>query len=333
MNNASTREDVTNYFDVVPSNHLQRLLWAEAERMSNLDVNEANFKSERAVVQEEYRQRVLRRSVRSLLRGGRAALVCRPSVRRGVIGNIGELDAASLDDVRTFHRTYYRPDNACSSWPATSTRRSSTPGSTSTSAPSRARGAHPAGGRASSPRARQERAIGKPGRTCRCPPWRSPGSDRRRRSPDAAALHVAAALLANGESSRLNQALVYRGQIAQKAAFALDPTIDTGTRGRLRDRRQGRHAGQARRGAQGGGREACQGPHSRRRSSPRSSCNWSRRRWTSGRRRSARRSRWARRDRIAATRRTPTAISTSCRRSPRPTCSACCASTCSTASR
>jgi hypothetical protein len=45
MNNASTREDVTNYFAVVPSNHLERLLWAEAERMQNLDVVDANFKS------------------------------------------------------------------------------------------------------------------------------------------------------------------------------------------------------------------------------------------------------------------------------------------------
>ena len=39
-----------NYYDVVPSNHLERLLWAEAERMSNLNVDDANFKSERAVV-------------------------------------------------------------------------------------------------------------------------------------------------------------------------------------------------------------------------------------------------------------------------------------------
>ena len=59
MNNASTGDDVTNYFSVVPSNHLERLLWAEAERLSNLDVADANFKSERAVVEEEYRQRVL----------------------------------------------------------------------------------------------------------------------------------------------------------------------------------------------------------------------------------------------------------------------------------
>ncbi|MGZ3279549.1 MAG: M16 family metallopeptidase, partial [Caulobacteraceae bacterium] len=59
LNNASTADDFTNYFDVVPSNHLERLLWAESERMSSLMVDDANFKSERAVVEEELRQRVL----------------------------------------------------------------------------------------------------------------------------------------------------------------------------------------------------------------------------------------------------------------------------------
>ena len=58
-NNAFTSDDVTAYHEVVPSNHLETLLWAEAERMSNLNVDEANFKSERAVVEEEYRQRIL----------------------------------------------------------------------------------------------------------------------------------------------------------------------------------------------------------------------------------------------------------------------------------
>ena len=53
-NNASTGDDVTNYFEIVPSNHLQTLLWAEAERLSNLNVDEKNFKSERAVVEEEW---------------------------------------------------------------------------------------------------------------------------------------------------------------------------------------------------------------------------------------------------------------------------------------
>src|SRR5438270_716919 len=59
MNNASTYDDFTNYFEVVPANHLQRLLWAESERMGALVVDPANFKSERAVVEEELRQRVL----------------------------------------------------------------------------------------------------------------------------------------------------------------------------------------------------------------------------------------------------------------------------------
>ena len=48
------------------------------------------------------------------------------------------------------------------------------------------------------------------------------------RSPDAAALTVAAALLGHGESSRLNQALVYRAQIAQTATFAADLRVDAG---------------------------------------------------------------------------------------------------------
>jgi zinc protease len=59
FNNASTAEDWTNYYEVVPSNHLETLLWAEAERMQNLNVDEANFASERKVVQEEFRQGVL----------------------------------------------------------------------------------------------------------------------------------------------------------------------------------------------------------------------------------------------------------------------------------
>ncbi|HVQ56089.1 MAG TPA: insulinase family protein, partial [Pyrinomonadaceae bacterium] len=55
FNNASTWPDFTNYYEVVPSNHIEPLLWAEAERMVNLNVDEGNFASERDVVKEEYR--------------------------------------------------------------------------------------------------------------------------------------------------------------------------------------------------------------------------------------------------------------------------------------
>src|ERR687890_2808704 len=58
-NNASTWDDFTNYYEVVPSNYLETLLWAESDRMVNLNVDEANFASERDVVKEEFRQRIL----------------------------------------------------------------------------------------------------------------------------------------------------------------------------------------------------------------------------------------------------------------------------------
>ncbi len=58
-NNAFTNPDVTVYYEVVPSNYLETLLWAESDRLSGLNVDEPNFKSERSVVEEEYRQSYL----------------------------------------------------------------------------------------------------------------------------------------------------------------------------------------------------------------------------------------------------------------------------------
>lgn len=113
VNNASTWDDFTNYFEVVPANHLQRLLWAEAERLGSLVVDEANFKSERDVVKEELRQRVLAAPYGRLfsLYLPEATYKVHPYHRPG-IGSIEDLDAATIDDVRAFHQQYYRPDNA-----------------------------------------------------------------------------------------------------------------------------------------------------------------------------------------------------------------------------
>ncbi|MDB5476098.1 MAG: peptidase family [Phenylobacterium sp.] len=113
MNNASTYDDFTNYFEVVPANHLQRLLWAESERMGSLVVDPADFKSERHVVEEELRQRVLASPYGRLfaLYIPQATYKVHPYHRPG-IGSIEELDAATVDDVRAFHQAFYRPDNA-----------------------------------------------------------------------------------------------------------------------------------------------------------------------------------------------------------------------------
>jgi zinc protease len=111
-NNAFTSDDITNYYEVVPSNHVERLLWAEADRLASLTVNAQNFATERDVVIGEYEQRVLAEPYGMLDElVNREAYTVHP-YRRGVIGSPDELNAASLDDVVAFHATYYRPDNA-----------------------------------------------------------------------------------------------------------------------------------------------------------------------------------------------------------------------------
>lgn len=113
FNNASTWDDFTNYYQTVPANHLERLLFAEADRMGSLVVDEAVFISERDVVKEEYRQNYQANPY------GRFFGLFVPQTlyrehpyRRPGIGSIEELEASSLDEVLRFHATYYRPDNA-----------------------------------------------------------------------------------------------------------------------------------------------------------------------------------------------------------------------------
>ncbi len=112
-NNAFTADDTTAYHEVIPANHLQRLIWAEAERMGSLVVDEANFKSERSVVEEELRQRVLAdpygRFFRLMI--PQDSFTTHP-YKRPSIGSIEDLEASTLDDVRSFHAAYYRPDDA-----------------------------------------------------------------------------------------------------------------------------------------------------------------------------------------------------------------------------
>src|SRR5579871_4103290 len=113
MNNAFTADDTTTFYEVIPAAHLQRLIWAEAERMSSLVVDKANFDSERQVVEEELRQRVLASPYGRLFYYDVPAdsFAVHP-YKHSAIGSIEDLDAASLDDVQRFHATYYRPDDA-----------------------------------------------------------------------------------------------------------------------------------------------------------------------------------------------------------------------------
>ena len=112
-NNAFTSDDVTAYHETIPANHLERLIFAEASRLGSLVVNENVFESERDVVKEEYRQGVLAQPYGRLFSLFVPATIYQDSpYRRSTIGSIENLDAATIEDVRRFHATYYRPDNA-----------------------------------------------------------------------------------------------------------------------------------------------------------------------------------------------------------------------------
>jgi len=228
FNNAFTAEDVTAYHSTVPANHLERLLWAEAERMSNLNLDEANFKSERLVVQEEFRQRVLSDPYGRLFNALAPYGFDQHPYKRPVIGSIEDLDAATLDDVRAFHATYYRPDNAvlivagdfeAPQLDAWVDRYFGPLASPATPVP-RVTIKEP-------PRTRS-RSAQLNGPNVPLPAvallWQAPAAA----SGDAAALHVAAALLSAGESSRLNEALVYRQRVAQSAGFDVSLYADAG---------------------------------------------------------------------------------------------------------
>src|SRR5213596_3385004 len=111
-NNAFTEDDVTVYYENVPSNYLETLLWAEAERLSGLTVDEENFHSERAVVEEEFRQSVLAPPYGKFFYVLQQKSFTTHPYKRPTIGSIDDLEAATVENVQKFHATYYRPDNA-----------------------------------------------------------------------------------------------------------------------------------------------------------------------------------------------------------------------------
>lgn len=215
FNNASTYDDFTNYYEVVPANHLQRLLWVESQRLGSLVVDESTFKSERDVVKEELRQSVLSQPYGRLfyLDVPRASYTTHPYKRPG-IGSIEELDAATIDDVRAFHAAYYRPDNAAlivvgnfdqkelDAWvdkyfagikhPAEPMKRV-----TAVEPPRTQPGVYKGYG----PNVPLPAVV---------MTWHAPDAA----SPDAAALTVLDAILSSGKSSRLYDSLVYEQQIA-----------------------------------------------------------------------------------------------------------------------
>lgn len=110
--NATTDFDRTLYFQTFPSEYLEQVLWMEADRLRSLNVSEENFKSERDVVKEERRLRVDNPPFGRLFEVVLKNTYTTHPYRILPIGSMEDLDAATIDDVREFHRAYYVPNNA-----------------------------------------------------------------------------------------------------------------------------------------------------------------------------------------------------------------------------
>jgi len=114
--NGSTSADRTNYFEVVPSNQVELALWLESDRMGFL-LERPGFRetldNQRDVVKNERRQRVENRPMGLVSKVQLEALYPpQHPYYHEVIGSMDDLSAASVDDVKSFFRTYYAPSNA-----------------------------------------------------------------------------------------------------------------------------------------------------------------------------------------------------------------------------
>jgi zinc protease len=229
VNNATTYFDRTNYFETLPSHQLELALWLEADRMATLldALDQENLDNQREVVKNEKRQSYDNRPYGSFYEKLMAAVFpVEHPYHHTPIGSMEDLNAASVDDVISFFRTWYAPNNAVLSIVGDVDEEE----------------AHAAAARyfgpiAANPNIRQPAqdviapVLGAEVRDIvpdnvplvrihfgfRCPPFGTPEFD---------ALEVAGQILAGGRGSRLYRKLVRERRIAQDvAAFGL-PLVD-----------------------------------------------------------------------------------------------------------
>ena len=110
--NAYTTEDETVFWQTFPAQYLPLVLWLEADRMASLRIEEKIFQTEREVVKEERRMRVENQPYGRLNEIVYDQAFSVHPYKHPTIGSMKDLEAASIEDVRDFFRTYYVPNNA-----------------------------------------------------------------------------------------------------------------------------------------------------------------------------------------------------------------------------
>jgi zinc protease len=112
QSNAYTTDDETVFWETVPAQYLPLILWLEADRMATLRIDKDTFTNERDVVKEERRMRFDNQPYGRLNEIIYDQAFTVHPYKHATIGSMADLEAASVDDVRDFYRTFYVPSNA-----------------------------------------------------------------------------------------------------------------------------------------------------------------------------------------------------------------------------
>jgi zinc protease len=110
--NGTTNKDRTIYYETLPSNQLDLGIFLEADRMKSLEITMENLDNQRNAVQEERRLGVDNQPYGRTFEAVDALAYDNPAYEHSVIGSMDDLNAASVDDVASFFKTYYAPNNA-----------------------------------------------------------------------------------------------------------------------------------------------------------------------------------------------------------------------------
>ncbi len=110
--NGTTNKDRTLYYEILPANQLDLALFLEADRMRSLDITKDNLENQRQAVKEERRLRLDNQPYGKTFEAIDDLAYENFAYEHSVIGSMADLDAAGVDDVSSFFKTYYAPNNA-----------------------------------------------------------------------------------------------------------------------------------------------------------------------------------------------------------------------------
>ena len=112
-NNAFTNADLTNFYDVVPAENLETVLWLESDRMLNLTIDEKNLDVQRKVVVEEFKETCLNPPYGDVHHHLSDLCYKKHGYRWPTIGkDVSHIEKAKLEEVSYFFNKYYGPNNA-----------------------------------------------------------------------------------------------------------------------------------------------------------------------------------------------------------------------------